>query len=132
VNRTYWHSDAIDKPYPVDASTEKRQQVPFGEANLVGSLLDDGHHAPAIDLDLPCKLLPSSTPGHHHLLIDKAMPWWKYVLLLRVLVFVGLVERKFYRHSRKRRQTFLRLPHVRKGIDYRPVAFGPGPNGEEF
>jgi hypothetical protein len=85
-------------------------------ANCVSSQCDDGKtHMPAIDLDLPCELIESSTPGHYHLLIDKPMPWFRYRVLLRAMVFAGLVEDRYYRHSVRRGQTFLRLPHVKKG-----------------
>lgn len=121
IDRTYWHSDSIDKGYPVDDKRERRLQVGAEDpiANLVSSKLKDGTHAPALDLDLPCTLIDSSTWGHHHLLIDKAMPWWKYRILMRVLVFVGLVEKRYYRHSVRRGMSMLRMPHVLKGVDRR-------------
>lgn len=120
MNRTYWHSRSIDLGYPVDDKREKREMVDMQDANLVSSLLADGRHAPALDLDLPCELIPSSTPGHHHLLIDHPMSWFRYRVLLRVLVWCGLVEPKYYRHSVRRGMTMLRLPWVKKGVDYRP------------
>lgn len=117
MDRTYWHSDSIDKGYPTDDRREIRWRVEHDdpEANLVSSALADGTHAPALDLDLPCVLIPSTTPGHHHLLIDKSMPWWRYRILLRALVFAGLVEKRYYKHSVRRGMTMLRLPHIRKG-----------------
>jgi len=123
VERTYWHSESIDKGYPVDDKREHREQVGRFEANLVSSKLEDGRHAPAIDLDLPCELIPSSTEGHYHLLIDKPMKWWRYRILLRALVFAGLVEKRYYRHSMNRGMTMLRLPWYHKGIDYRDIDF---------
>lgn len=121
MERTYWHSDAIDKGYPVDDKREVRTEVSHDDpdVNLISSRLKDGQHAPALDLDLPCTLIDSSTWGHHHLLIDHPMPWWKYRILMRVLVFVGLVERKYYRHSVRRGMSMLRMPHVLKGEDRR-------------
>lgn len=130
--RTYWHSDAVSKGYPVDDRAEVRTQVPVGEvvaqrdcpfggpldrpsANLVSSRRADGRHMPALDLDYPATLVASSSEGHCHLLIDKPMRWWRYRLLLWVLAFCGLIERRYYRHSVRRGMTMLRLPHVRKG-----------------
>lgn len=41
------------------------------EPNCVGSLLAYGKlHAPTLDVDFPCELVPSSTPGHFHRYID--------------------------------------------------------------
>jgi hypothetical protein len=121
ARRTYWHSKSIDLGYPRDDKDEIRVRVPRHKANLVSSRLetpDDAWgnlHAPALDLDLPAELIPSSTPGHYHLLIDKPMSWLKYRALLRVMVWCGLVERKYYRHSVRRGMTMLRLPGVGKG-----------------
>ena len=84
------------------------------EANLVGSLLGNGMHAPAIDIDLPCELIESSTPGHFHLYIDHELTWEQYKLLLAVLADVGIVEPGYYRASVARGQTFLRKPGVTK------------------
>ena len=37
-----------------------------------------GMHRPILDIDLPAALIPSSTPGHYHLYIDKPMEWDRY------------------------------------------------------
>jgi hypothetical protein len=95
------------------------------EANLISSLIDTPHklfqrgqkeplHAPAIDLDVPSHLVASSTPGHFHLYIDKPMPWSKYRKLLEVLRECDLIEEGFLRSSLDRRQSYLRLPHIKK------------------
>lgn len=118
--RTYWHSDAIDKGYPVDSANEVRTRVGASDpdANLVSSLLEDGRHCPAVDLDLPAQLIPSTTPGHFHLLIDKPMSWRQYRRLLRAMMRGGLIEPNYYKHCVNRRMSMLRLPHVKKGIPF--------------
>lgn len=85
------------------------------EPNLISSELDNGMHAPAIDIDLPCHLVPSSTPGHFHLYIDKELTWTQYHQLLSVLTDIGIVEQGFYDQTVRFRRSFLRLPHVKKG-----------------
>lgn len=92
---------------------------PKPEANLISSLTEQGTQAPAIDIDLPVHAIPSSTPGHFHLYFEKEMSWPEYEKLLRVMVEVGLVEKGFYDQAVKFKQTYLRLPYVKKG----------GPNG---
>jgi hypothetical protein len=71
-------------------------------------------HTVALDIDVPVRVLPSSSYGHYHLLIDVAMPWWKYRRLLKALAKAGIIERGYYRASVRRRATFLRLPWVKK------------------
>jgi hypothetical protein len=83
-------------------------------SNLVGSKYGD-KHLPVIDLDMPCVLLDSSTPGHHHLYIDREVDEDKYFKLLDALVDAGLVQRGFAWAARKNGQTYVRKPGVRKG-----------------
>lgn len=113
--------DGVVKPY--DEATLKRRwdptytgvNQPPPEPNLVSSLLPNGNHAPAIDIDLPMHAIPSSTPGHFHLYFEKEMSWEDYEKLLRVMAEVGLVEKGFYDQAKKFKQTYLRLPYVKKG-----------------
>jgi len=103
----YGYSDR-ERKMPVTA--------PEQGANIVSSLLTNGMHAPAIDLDVPARLVPSSTPGHGHLYIAHEMSWRDYRALLFTMAKVGLVEEGFYQSSLRRRATHLRLPGVAKGV----------------
>src|SRR5256885_2546643 len=71
-------------------------------------------HLPVIDIDLPVYAVPSTTPGHSHLYIDKLLVWDDYVKLLLVLADVGIVEPGFVSASESRGFTSVRLPWVRK------------------
>lgn len=71
-------------------------------------------HKPVLDIDLPVKVVESSTPGHHHLYIDKEMTWEDYELLLKVLTLVGIIEPGYYEASVKRKHTSVRLPWIKK------------------
>ena len=87
-------------------------------ATLVTSLLgprSSGMHAPVLDFDLPCQWVESSTPGHGHLYINKAMPWADVAVLLRALCAVGLIEPGFRDASIARGYTAVRVPWVKKG-----------------
>lgn len=85
-----------------------RQRSTAYDANLLSSEIGDGLHAPLVDLDFPCRLWPSRTPGHYHLFIDKPMPWWKYRLILWSLKVAGVIEPGYYRASVARRAGFVR------------------------
>jgi len=87
-----------------------------GGANVVSSLLTNGRHAPAIDLDLPAVLVPTSTFGHSHLYLDHEMRWDHYRRLLKVMAAAGLVEPGFYESAVRRGTTLLRLPGASKGV----------------
>jgi hypothetical protein len=96
--------------------SQPTEEVDKSIATLVSSKIDGkpGLHAPAIDLDIPAALVPSSTPGHSHLYIDAEIPLDDYLDLLRVMVRCGLVEPGFYQAARKRKQTMLRRPGIKK------------------
>jgi hypothetical protein len=85
-----------------------------GTPNVVTSLTKDGWHAPVLDLDIPCEYVPSSTPGHGHLYIDRQMTLPQYVKLMEVLVEVGIVEKGFLYSLEQRGFTCVRLPWVTK------------------
>lgn len=88
-----------------------------GEANLVSSKCEDGFHRPIIDLDVPHRLVPSSTEGHSHLYIDVPMRFWRYALLLAALRLAGVIEKGYFAWSIRRRASFARLPGVYKEGD---------------
>lgn len=106
-HRQYWYDPNLDSTsgYKFDGL---RQTVPGNTANLVSSRTRDGLHAPALDVDFSARLLPSKTPGHYHLFLDRTMPWWRYRILLKVLAWSGIIEPGYYRASVARKQTFLR------------------------
>ena len=132
IGRTLWWKenlqddgkgyDGIVKPFTmahVDQKWDPRHTLSGTskdkpDANLISSLLENGMHAPAIDIDLPCHLVPSTNPGHYHLYFDKEMTWEQYEKLLTVMTEVGLVEKGYLDASRKFKQSYLRLPHVKK------------------
>jgi hypothetical protein len=72
-------------------------------------------HRPVLDIDLPVTLLPSTTPGHHHLLIDHPLTWSRYLDLLDALAYAGIVERGYVKAARARGHTAVRVPWLRKG-----------------
>lgn len=73
-----------------------------------------GVHAPVIDLDFPCELIPSTTEGHFHLVMDRYVPWEAYKKLLAALADAGLVEEGYVRASIARGYSTARLPWVKK------------------
>lgn len=113
--RTFWRTNVAIVRHGYDSWEEDvLQQVPENMANLVGSRTTDGKHMPTLDIDVPLRLIPSSTPGHSHLYIDVEMSWWRYRRLLRQLYKARLIEKGFYQLALGNRQTFLRRPGVTK------------------
>jgi hypothetical protein len=86
-------------------------------ANLVSSLCLDGLHRPALDIDIPCRYVASSTPGHGHIYLDHLpMEWETYKVFLYCLVGFGVIEKAYADHSVARGQTLLRPPGVPKFV----------------
>lgn len=89
------------------------------EADAIGSLIENKPsepelHAPVLDFDFPCELLPSSTYGNNHLYINTPMSWENYEKLLGTLCEVGLIQEGFYRAAIKNKQTIVRKPGTHK------------------
>lgn len=90
-------------------------EVEVADANLVTSRTPRGkYHLPAIDIDVPIAVIPSSTRGHSHLYIDKIVSWEKYVALLEALADADIVERGYVEACKAHGFTSLRLPWVSK------------------
>lgn len=90
-------------------------RVPEAEANLISSLVDDGtfsggqKHAPVIDIDMPCRLVPSRTPGHFHLYIDAVVDGPAYFRMLDAMAAAGVVQYGYADASREHGASFARV-----------------------
>lgn len=84
--------------------------------NLIGSKVEMNityrdtkeWHAPVIDLDMPCRLLPSSTPEHYHLYIDQTVEWENYAKLLKALRDCHFISYGYYQAAMKHKETYVR------------------------
>ena len=121
VNRLTYHDRALGRitnRSPLGAlivgDEKMRRFAWYSEANLISSRTSTGKHAPVIDLDVPHRVIPSTTPGHGHLYIDVETSWPRYALLLLALRWCGIIERGHCYWSLRRGGTFVRLPHIRK------------------
>lgn len=101
-----------------DGNPDRVEVSPFNleDANCLSSEIVgmDNHHKVVLDIDMPVKLYPSSTPGKFHLIIDKTLEWGDYELLLRTLAVTGIIEQGYYQAALERYATFIRLPWVKK------------------
>lgn len=126
--RLTYHVPGLDEGAGMDPGydpddVEPRRLTPVAQANVYSSEMADppaqdplsvGWHMPAIDVDVPCRLVPSTTPGHHHLLFDVPVLWEDYTDLLETLAQCGIVEDGYAKACQNRGASFLRLPWVRK------------------
>ncbi|QNN99734.1 hypothetical protein PBI_ROPE_75 [Mycobacterium phage Rope] len=74
----------------------------------------EGKHRVLLDLDCPHVYVPSSTPGHGHLIIDVPQDWNTYKRLLQLLGDMGILQYGYVDASFKREETWLRAPGVPK------------------
>lgn len=126
--RGYWlcpdldkKKDSGDESSTVD--TEKRDPVVKADANLVSSLCVDGRHRPVLDLDVPARYVPSTTPGHDHLYIDlpAGLTWEQYEAVLVALGNAGILEPGYVSAARRRHATFVRPQGVKKPAKEAPA-----------
>jgi len=105
------------------------EQAEPTEANLVTSRALDQEaggpgptwgrqvHRPLLDIDFEAALIPSSTPGHYHLYLDKPMSRQEYVELLKTLQRVGILQRGFVDSAiGSELGTTLRVPWAEKAV----------------
>lgn len=108
------HAADLSEEYEDFGKTDVKP-VSLPEANVVTSRVGLGRtHKVAIDLDMDAVLIPTSTPGHHHLIIDHELTWNAYVKLLKALAEAGLVQQGFVHAAELRGYTQLRTPWTRK------------------
>jgi tryptophan 2,3-dioxygenase len=99
------------------SSVEEAERCSAAEANVITSEIQNSDlHAPVLDMDIPCALVPSSTPGHFHLYIEKPMTWRTYKRLLKALGRAGILEDGFVQASLSRGYTSVRVPWVKKYV----------------
>jgi hypothetical protein len=110
--RLYFHSEAVDDiaKWPSPCIPESDSE----KANLIGSLCADGSHMPALDIDLPCSLVPSTTEGHFHMYIDKPMSFMAYKKLVAAFIEAGIVEPNIMKYMEMNGMTTLRPAKVKK------------------
>jgi hypothetical protein len=95
-------------------------EKPLLEANSVSSRVFDrilgksGMHKVVIDLDMDAALWETTTPGHHHLIIDHEMTWETYARLLTALRDAGLIEKGYWHASMDRKASWIRTPWTKK------------------
>ena len=118
-SRTFWGTESgrlESRNGGYGYSTTKETVIPKScqDALLVGSLREDGTHAPVIDLDFSAELIPSTTEGHFHLYLNKALTPKEHEKLLKVLYEVGIIEYGFYHNSLKRKQAHVLMPGINR------------------
>lgn len=108
----------VDFQADYDGDDHRRQVRGVEQANVVTSMMVEPglpiRHRPVLDIDVPLVAIPSSTPGHWHLYIDRQMTWQAYRRLLLALGEAGILEAGYVSASIEREHSALRLPWVRK------------------
>lgn len=121
----------FDSDYTEEGGDGREVVAELSDANVVTSVVapeprsdpeffqdwSQATHKPILDIDLPVVVLPSSTPGHHHLYIDKAMTWEQYFDILTALATAGVIEEGYLNAAERRLHTAVRLPWVKKVAD---------------
>lgn len=90
------------------------------DANVVSSLERGADpkanpiHYPVLDIDRPCVLVESSTPGHYHLYIDVAVGDGAYWAMCEAMAEAQILQPGYVAASKRRGYTSVRLPWIRK------------------
>ncbi len=132
MRRKTWHVehlDIVDEPMILSLLKYRQyedRQPSDHDANVVSSHLPTGKHAPILDLDFAHVYVPSTTPGHGHLYINRPTSRWRMIVMLWGLKVAGVIEPGFFWWSLRRGGTFVRRPNVRKTKDEASVSYSYG------
>lgn len=107
-------SGQLNRMPPMPVLYDPQNDSHMDKANLVSSETEHGSHLPVIDCDYPIQAVPSSTPGHYHLYIDKKLSWQQYEALLNGLFLAGLIQEAWYRNALEHKRSYVRMPHIQK------------------
>lgn len=118
---TDWGDDNSDDK----ASNRPSDRTEVGlinEADVVGSarrglMNGEARHDLVLDIDHPCWLIPSTTPGHYHLYVKlpgAGMSNAQHADLLTALANAGVIEWGYASASTARGWTSVRLPWIEK------------------
>lgn len=116
------NSNEVD---PAKVDWEKLiSEKPLLEANSVssritltsplGEVKKTAWHKVVIDLDMDAALWETTTPGHHHLIIDRELSWGEYSRLLKAFMEAGLIEQGYYSACMARKASWIRTPWTKK------------------
>lgn len=89
------------------------------KANLVTSkvhpryFMDDMHKV-VLDIDMDAALVPSTTPGHFHLYLEKYMPAQVYQRFLKDMAKYGIISEGYAAYAARRGETGARTPWTKK------------------
>lgn len=93
----------------------EEEDADLHSADLITSaMVDSAMHRPVLDIDFGAQLIPSSTPGHFHLYLDKEVSWKSFQKVLKALSAAGLIEEGYAEASIQRGYSAVRLPWVEK------------------
>lgn len=109
----YEYSDSAEEVLSLSDANAATSLV-VGKRIANGAAVNRGRHKPLLDIDMPVTVYPSSTPGHHHLFIDREMSWDGYLSLMAALSGAGIIQHGFYAASRRRGFSSVRLPWIKK------------------
>lgn len=113
--------DDLNEAHVVSSLLREQPPEPVGKVtkDFFTDLFPEGHqprHQVVLDIDHPVHVVDSSTPGHHHLVIEVpgGIPDDVYWILVEAMVNAGIVEHGYLAASLTRGRTDVRLPWVSK------------------
>lgn len=124
VNRCFGFHPAVngDAPAAYIADLQNRH---VANSNIITSIAHDGFHYPVLNIDCPVTVVPSTIPGHSHVLIDHPVSRNQYFEMLQSLANVGIVNGNWLHEAQQLGASWVRLPWVHHGDRVDPNAFLP-------
>lgn len=125
---TWCHSNIfykadLTKDSPMVMTTPPRANLISSKAYEVDGI---SYHTPIFDLDIDARLVPSSTPGHWHLYLNRVITDTEYGNILKAFNEAGIVQNGIIKEQwEKYGQTTVRLPGIQKKVGDKGSDAGP-------
>lgn len=124
------HLDIVDEPMIFSLAKyrqyEDRSRYQEGSNVVSSHVYGQRTHAPIIDLDYPHAYVPSTTPGHGHLYLNRPIARWRLWVLLWGLYIGKVIEPGNFWWSLRRGGTFVRRIGVTKSKSEAAVKYTYG------
>lgn len=111
---TAWFDDSEDISSNESGWLPNSNESDYSKANLVTSRTMTLLHLPVIDIDLPCKLEPSTSDNCYHLYINKEVKWEDYIEMLQAMAKCGIVQQGWVNATVHRGYSAVRKPGHKK------------------
>lgn len=85
--------------------------------HLSSQLRHGDHHVLVLDIEHSVEVVRTNKAGHHHVYINKSMPWEKYVKIIEAMADAGVVDEQWATQALTQGYAHASLPAPPRSLD---------------